>query len=88
MARIDQDAYDKLKTQDWNYEMVADEIGIDQEKFAELMRTRFDTKDNSKEGKTYHLTYTLEWAERVKKGDHFMAADKKTEQVLRDAGYD
>lgn len=87
MATINQEVYDNLKTEHWTYEAVAEEIGIDKEKFAYLMRNRFDTEDNSKEGSNFHLKYTLEWSERVQSGDPFRAADSETAEVLRDAGY-
>jgi len=78
--------YDTLKSEDWSYRQVAEEMGVDAEKFDHLMSERFDTEGNDKEGKTFHLTYTLEWAERVK-DDPFRPADEETTSVLKDAGY-
>lgn len=93
MARIDQDAYDQLKSTDWTYHEVANLIGIDAGKFDYLMKNRFDTPDDAgagytKEGMDYHLSYTLEWAERIRSGHHFDSADEETSAVLKEAGYE
>jgi gamma-glutamylcysteine synthetase len=77
---------DTLKSEDWSYQQVAEKMDIDAEKFDHLMSERFDTEENDKEGKTFHLTYTLEWAERVKQNP-FPSADKETTSVLKEAGY-
>lgn len=84
--RYDIELFDKLKDQDWSYEDVARERGINPEKFAQLMRERFDTPENAKEGKTFHLPYALEWAERIATGNHYNAADAQTSEVLDKVG--
>lgn len=87
MARVPKDKFNKLRDTDWTYRDVAQEMGIDEDKFNHLMSERFDTEDNDKEGRTFHLSYTLEWAVRVKDNNPFQMADEETQEVMEEAGY-
>jgi len=87
LSQPQQDTLKELKGTAWTYKEVAEEVGIDADKFDHLMKNRFDTPDNEKEGKDFHLNYTMEWAERVKNSNPFRAADEQTEAVMEEAGY-
>lgn len=82
-----QDTLKELKGTAWTYRQVAEKTGIDEDKFEHLMKNRFDTPENGKEGKDFHLPYTMEWAERVKTGNPFKSADETTAEVMEEAGY-
>jgi len=81
-----QQVSDDLHGTAWTYREVAEKAGINKDKFEHLMKNRFDTPENGKEGKDFHLSYTLEWAERVK-NNPYKSADEQTEKVLEEAGY-
>lgn len=87
MARVPKEEFNKLRDTDWTYRDVAEEMGIDADKFNHLMSERFDTEDNDKEGRTFHLSYTMEWAVRVKENNPFQMADEETAEVMEEAGY-
>ena len=87
----DPNIINELKGTDWTYREVAEAHGIDPDRFEKLMVLRFDsgTPENPEnEGKDFHLSYTCEWAMRVKKGVHWNAADPETERILEKVGYE
>jgi len=87
MARVPKKEFNELRGTDWTYKDVADKMGLDPEKFDHLMSERFDTDENGKEGRTFHLSYTMEWAQRVSRSDPYQMADEETAEVMEEAGY-
>lgn len=87
MAKVPKQEFNELRGTDWTYRDVADKMGLDGDKFNHLMSERFDTEDNDKEGRTFHLSYTMEWAQRISRGNPYEMADEETTEVMKEAGY-